>query len=52
MGDGWGKKRKEREEGGDHGILEGSWELGCRGVGGWGKEEEEEEEDGGGVMGF
>ena len=31
------------EEGG-HGILEGSWGFGCRGIGGWGEEEEEDEE--------
>ena len=30
------------EEG--HGILEGSWGFGCRGIGGWGEEEEEDEE--------
>ena len=27
-----------------HGILEGSWRFGCRGIGGWGKEEEEDEQ--------
>jgi hypothetical protein len=30
------------EEG--HGILEGSWGFGCRGIGGWGEEEEEDEQ--------
>jgi len=33
---------RQWEEGG-HGILEGSWGFGCRGIGGWGEEEEEEE---------
>ena len=27
-----------------HGIIEGSWGFGCRGIGGWGKEEEEDEQ--------
>ena len=51
MGGGWRNERKRRE-GGGHGILEGSWGLGCRGIGGWGEEEEEEEEGGREVMGF
>ena len=45
MGGGRRKKRKSRV--GGHGILEGSWGLGCLGIGGW-WEEEEEDEDGGG----
>ena len=51
---GWGrrKNRKGREGGGSHGILEGSWGLGCVGIGGWGCEEEEEQEGVEGVMGF
>ena len=44
MGGGRRKKRKSRGRG--HGILEGSWGLGCRGIGGW-WEGEEEDEDGG-----
>ena len=27
---GWGEEEEEEEGGGGHGILEGTWGLGCR----------------------